>query len=96
MKMSLKLRDDVLALMEEYIRMEGGKGNSLSETRVGKEATGYGDIIKTLRNWDGGRPGPSMAVVAKFESYLADQVGKPFYEAFMQRRAAMVAADAGF
>lgn len=96
MKMSLKLRDDVLALMEEYIRMEGGKGNSLSETRVSRDATGYGDIVKTLRDWDGGKPGPSMVVVAKFESYLADQVGQEFYEAFMQRRAGLVSADAGF
>jgi hypothetical protein len=96
MKMSMKLRDDVLALMEEYIRQEGGKGNSLSETRVSREATGYGDFVGTLRKWDGGKPGPSMVTVAKFEAYLAEQVGPDFYKSFMERRAAMVAADGGF
>lgn len=96
MKMSLKLRDDIVALMEEYVRQEGAKGISISDSKVGREAVGYADFIRTLREWDGGRPAPGMALVAKFEAYLADQVGKDSYEAFIQRRAAMIAGDSGF
>ena len=91
MKMALKLRDDIVALMEEYIRDQGSDGNVLSESGVSKLALGYGDFPGILLRWDGGAKGPTMQKIAQFEQWLREQMGKAKYEAFVARRAAMFA-----
>lgn len=87
MKMSLALRDSVLALMEEYQRQEGAKGNPLSDSAVSKKAMNYGDFVGILRRWDGGPKSPTLENVAKFEQFLRDQMGEEQYQRFVEDRA---------
>lgn len=96
MQMTMKLRDDVIALMEEYQRLEGSKGNPLSDSRVSRDAMGYADFVGILRGWTGGKGGPTMEKVARFEEHIRTQVGDEFYKAFMARRAASVLGGDGF
>lgn len=87
MKMSLKLRDDVLALVEEYQRKMGAAGTPMSDSGLSLLAMGYRDFVGQLRKWGGpDTKGPKLATVAQLEEWLRTQIGEKEYNAFRTRR----------
>jgi hypothetical protein len=92
MKMSLKLRDDVLELLEEYQRMEGAAGRPAADSAVSKECFGYRDFVSKLRKWGPNESrGPTVEHISRFEQWLRERVGEDVYERIRREQAAKVA-----
>lgn len=100
MHLSMKYRDDVLALMDEYRRIEGAKGRTVGETTIIQKALGYKDFVGRFRAFnDGttkGEKGVAFKSIFRLESWLRNEIGEAKYKAFLKRRAAMVLPDDGF
>jgi hypothetical protein len=93
MKMSLKLREDVIALLEEYQRREGAAGRPAADSSVSKECFGYRDFVSKLRKWGPNESkGPTIELVMRFEQFLRERLGEEAYDRFRIERAAQVAA----
>lgn len=86
-QLSLKLRDDVIALMEEYQRREGASaGRPVADSKVSEMAMGYRDFVGILRKWDGGKKSPTLENIAKLESWLRQQLGEPAVHEILRDR----------
>lgn len=91
MKITLQLRDDIIALLEHFQRASGSMGVSWPDTKVSFEAVGDRSFVATLRKWDGGPKSPTMERVSKFENFLRDQLGEAEYDEFRKAQGRLVA-----
>lgn len=87
MKLSLKLRQDVLDLLLYVQECQGKAGDEpWSDSAASKNLFGHGEFVHKLRQWDGGPKGPTMESVAKFEQFLREQIGDERYAKFLKSR----------
>ena len=97
MKLTLKLKTDILDLLDEAKKTMQKNGQVWSDSGISKACFGYGDFIRSLREWEGGaKPSPTMGNVAKLEQFLRDQIGEKDYERFIKKRGYKSAADLAF
>lgn len=95
MELSLKYRDDLLALMEEVQREKAKEGHNIADTRLSLLAVKDGSFIGILRNWKGGDTrSPTLARCERFESYLRDELGEKKYKQFVASRASSAPGSA--
>lgn len=90
MKMTLKLKEDVLALLELVKEKKEREGDPLSDSKAAVLCFGHGEFVGNLRRWDGGKGGPTLEKTGQFETFLRDQLSEAEYEEFRVQRAAEV------
>jgi hypothetical protein len=87
MQLTLKFKDDIIALVDHALTLRGKAGKSKAETPLSKEATNNGGFIKSVRDWTGGKPSPTLALVHKLEDYIRSEIGEDEYQKFLKSRA---------
>lgn len=91
MKLALRLKADIFALMDEFRRSRPSE--DWSDTAMSMQALNDRNFIMTLRRWDGGPKSPTLERVAKFEDWLRTQIGEARYDVFRSSRAADLQRD---
>lgn len=89
MRLTLKLKDDILALAKLVEDVKIADGGTWSDSYASKQCFNHGEFLLDLRKWDGGKKSPTLEKVAAFESFLRDQISKEAYQQFRAERAAI-------
>ncbi len=85
-ELTLKLKEDILALLEVAQRLQAAKGEPWSDSLAAKLCFGHGEFVGNLRRWSGGNGGPSMQKVLDFERFLVDNIGEKEHQKFLRSR----------
>lgn len=93
---TIRLRDDLIALIDHYAALRKQEGVAVSDSGLSAEIIGYRDLIPTLRGWPDNQKSPTLKSLVRLEVWLRDALGEVEYQAFVQRRAALVLPDGGF
>ena len=91
MKITLRAKEDVIALMEEFKRLQKDAGNTWADTTISEAALNDRNFIQKLHRWKGGPQSPTMQRLARFEEWLRQQIGEEAYNSFRTRRASEIA-----
>lgn len=90
MRLTAAYRDKILTLLSEFQRDRSRKGENWSDTRVSLMALNDRNFIGVLQRWDGKTftNAPTIERIAKFESWLAKELGAEKYQDFIRRHEA--------
>lgn len=91
MKLTLKYKGDVLALLETVQMAQAKAGDPWSDTKVSKLCFNHGEFVNQFKKWQGGNGGPTLDKVMRLEIFLRDQLGEQAYDQFLQERTALPA-----
>lgn len=86
MRLTLALRDDILALVDIVQQKCRDKSQSMADSTIGQLAVNDRNVISILRAWSGGKGALSMDRVARIEAFLAAQIDEDEYHAFIKAR----------
>lgn len=86
MKLALKLKEDILELIEILYRQKADEGDPWSDTKLSTMCFKYGDFVPALRRWTDGKGGPTLAKVQELEQFIREQIGEEKYNQFLATR----------
>lgn len=94
-KISTRLRDDVMALMDHFIKIKAKEGETWSPSRIANEALNDANFLKIMRLWDAGTEAksPTLDRISRFEAWIAEALGKPAYDEFRRSRAKQISGE---
>lgn len=93
---TIRLRDDLISLVDFYKEEQERAGTPASDSGISAASVGYRDLTSSLRGWPANGKSPTLKSLVKLEVWLRDAIGEEQYQAFIQRRAALVLPDGGF
>lgn len=93
-ELTLKLKEDLLALLEVAKRVKAKEGQEWSDSLVAKLCFGHGEFVGNLKKWVGGNGGPSMKTMLEFERFLIDNIGPVEHAKFLKGLGKVAAAKA--
>lgn len=91
-ELTLKLKEDILALFEMAQRMQAMKGEPWSDSLASKLCFNHGEFVGNLRKWEGGIRGPRMQNMLEFERFIIDNIGPTAHAKFLKDRGLKPAA----
>lgn len=83
MKLVLKLKTDILELIDILQRQKIEEGDPWSDTKLSNLCFKYGDFVGSLRKWESGKGGPTLAKVMELEQFIREQIGEEKYAKFL-------------
>lgn len=86
MSMTLKLKQDVLDLLDAAKKIYAERGETLADSKAAKMCFGHTDYVSSLRKWDGGKGGPTLEKTYVFEQFLRQTIGEKEYGKFLKSR----------
>jgi hypothetical protein len=89
MKMTMKLRDDILALLKLVQEKKDREGDPWSDSRISTLCFKHGEFVGRLRAWTGGPGSVTLEKAQVFENFLRDQIGDAAYNDFVAQRRKM-------
>lgn len=83
-ELTLKLKEDILALLDVAKRVKAKQGEEWSDSLVAKLCFNHGEFVLNLRKWEGGNGGPSFQKVLEFERFLVLNIGPVEHAKFLK------------
>jgi hypothetical protein len=93
MELVLRLKKDMLDLLELVQQRQAQKGTPWSDSMASKLCFKHGEFVSNLKKWDGGKASPTLEKTLEFERFLVANLDAKDYAKFMKGKGISVKAN---